>query len=247
MKPIQGHGLLSGMRHAMRGFVLITRPGIRQYVVIPLLINLVLFAGALTGVGAAVDYALAQFASGWPEWIQWLLWVLAVILSLVVVFFTFSLVANLVASPFNGMLSEAVERYLDPALEPEPFSMQRLLADLPRMLLSELRKLFYIALRALPLLLLTIIPLLNVSAPLLWLVFGAWMLCLEYLDCPLGNHHALFPRVIEEMRAQRRLAMGFGLCMSALTLIPVVNFIAMPVGVAGATSLYRDAVATRTQ
>ena len=92
--------------------------------------------------------------------------------------------------------------------------------------------------RALPLLLLSFIPGLNVTATALWVLFGAWRLCLEYLDCPLGNHRNFFPRVIEEMRERRSMSLGFGLFITVPTLIPLVNFIAMPVGVAGATSLY---------
>lgn len=238
MSKLGGEGLIAGARHALRGFSLITAPGVRAYVIVPLMINIVLFIFALIGVGNALDFAIAQYLGSWPEWIQWLIWLVFALLAAVVVFFTFAVIANIVASPFNSLLAEAVERHLDAQSGAVEFSWSRLLADLKRTLIAELRKLIYIGLRALPLLILSFIPGLNMLAPALWLIFGAWMLCLEYLDCPLGNHGAFFPRVIEEMRARRRLALGFGFTMTILTLIPVLNFIAMPVGVAGATSLY---------
>ncbi len=238
MKPIGADGFSAGVRHALRGFSLITRPGVRGFVIVPLLINIVLFTLALVGVGNAVDFAVERYLGSWPEWIQSLLWVVFALLAAVLVFFTFSIVANIVASPFNGMLAEAVERHLNPELGALEFSWQRLLRDLGRTLSSELRKLFYIALRALPLLVLSVIPGLNVVAPALWLLFGAWMLCLEYLDCPLSNHSVFFPAVLERMRERRRLALGFGATMTVLTTIPLLNFLAMPIGVAGATSLY---------
>ena len=56
-----------------------------------------------------------------------------------------------------------------------------------------------------PLLLLQFVPLLNVVAPVLLFLFGAWMFALEYLDYPMGNHGALF----REVRAARR-ASGAG-------------------------------------
>ncbi|MEZ5582290.1 MAG: hypothetical protein R3F37_05475 [Candidatus Competibacteraceae bacterium] len=43
-----------------------------------------------------------------------------------------------------------------------------------------------------PLLVLFVIPGVNVIAPLLWLVFGAWMLALQYADYPMGNHGLRF-------------------------------------------------------
>lgn len=237
METTQG-GFVAGARHALQGFSLISKPGIRGFVVIPLVINIVLFAGAIFGVSSLLDTAIERYLDSWPEWIQWVVWLLFAVLAAITVFFTFTLIANIVASPFNGMLAEAVERHLSDDLTEVPFSMKRMLADFRRTIVAELRKLLYIALRALPLLVLSIIPGLNVGAPLLWLLFGAWMLCLEYLDCPLGNHSAFFPAVIEEMRARRRLALGFGGVMTVMTMIPVLNFLAMPVGVAGATSLY---------
>lgn len=238
MNDITRPGPVSGARHALAGFRLIRAPGVRRYVAVPLLINVVLFVVALTALGNAVDYAVETWLGDWPDWLRGIVWFLFAVLSAVIVFFSFTIVANIVASPFNGMLAEAVERHLNPALPPMDTSWARMLRGLQRSLWAELRKLIYIGLRALPLLVLSVIPGLNAVAPLLWLMFGAWMLCLEYLDCPLGNHGSFFPRVVTEMRARRGMSLGFGLTVTVLTLIPVINFIAMPVGVAGATSLY---------
>ncbi|MGR8918732.1 MAG: sulfate transporter CysZ [Gammaproteobacteria bacterium] len=231
-------GFVEGVRLAASGLRLIAQPGVRVFVAIPLAINVVLFTLALYGASSMLDSLMARYLGSWPEWIQSIAWGLFAILAAVIVFFTFSVVANLVASPFNGMLSEAVERMLDPAQPALEFSWRRVLADLRRTVFAELRKLLYIVLRALPLLLLSVIPGLNALAPPLWLLFGAWMLCLEYLDCPLGNHSVFFPRVVDEMRANRRLALGFGATMTLMTMVPLLNYFAMPAGVAGATRLY---------
>ncbi|MCZ6663774.1 MAG: sulfate transporter CysZ [Gammaproteobacteria bacterium] len=233
-----GTGLMQGMRHALRGFRLITQPGVRIFVAIPLLINIVVFVLALSAAGMALDYGIDHYLAGWPEWTRWILWLILGLLAAITVFLTFSLLANLIAGPFNSMLAEAVEHHLNPQMETPAFSWSRLLNEAARSIRAELRKLFYIVLRALPLVVITLIPGVNVVAPMLWFLFGAWMLSMEYLDCPLGNHGRLFPTVIEEMRAQRRLALGFGGSITFLTIIPIVNFLAIPVGVAGATSMY---------
>ena len=231
-------GAVRGVRHAMRGFRLIVKPGVRVFVVLPLLINTVLFMLALSGLGAALDFAVDRYLANWPEWIQWLAWVVFGLLAALIVFFTFALLANVVASPFNGVLAEAVERHLNGHIQTVPFEWNKFIATALRSIAAELRKLRYFVLRAIPLVIISFIPVVNAAAPPLWIVFGAWMLSLEYLDCPLGNHGRVFPSAVDVMRSERRLALGFGGCMAVLTLIPLINFVAMPVGVAGATSMY---------
>jgi CysZ protein len=71
------------------------------------------------------------------------------------------------------------------------------------------------------------------------------MMAIEYVDCPLGNHGQPFPAVKDRLRERRKLALGFGSIIMGMTMIPIVNFIAMPVGVAAATALYVDELADR--
>ena len=231
-------GFLTGAGHVLGAFALLRAPGVRAYVVVPLALNIALFIAAIVGASDMLDYLIAEYLGGWPDFLQWIIWLLFALVSAVLVFFTFSIVANILASPFNGLLSEAVERHLRGDIEAVPFAWRRLLAELRRTLVAEARKLAYIVLRALPLLVISIIPGLNVAGSVLWPLFGAWMLCMEYLDCPLGNHGEAFPRVIEHMRGARGLSLGFGFAMTVVTIVPILNFIAVPLGVAAATRLY---------
>ncbi len=231
-------GVVRGMRHAIRGIGLIFKPGVRAFVIVPLLISTVLLVTALVGAGMLLDWLVETYLSSWWAWAQWIATVVYWLISAIIVFFTFTLFANLVASPFNGMLAEAVERHLNPGVQEVPFSFERLLDDAARSIRAELRKLGYIGIRALPLVLISFTPGLQFAAPPLWFIFGAWMLSLEYLDCPLGNHGRMFPAAVYDLRSTPRMALGFGGCITVLTMIPLVNFLAMPVGVAGATSMY---------
>ncbi len=45
----------------------------------------------------------------WASFVEWLLWPLFVLLLLAIIFFTFTMLPNLVAAPFNGFLAEKVE------------------------------------------------------------------------------------------------------------------------------------------
>ncbi len=103
---------------------------------------------------------------------------------------------------------------------------------------NEVRKLFYIGIRAIPLLFLFLIPGLNLIAPILWIIFGAWMLAIEYLDYPMGNHNLSFKQQLVLLKKNRFLCLGFGLVLLFMTITPILNFISMPIGVAAATSLW---------
>ncbi len=233
--------LLTGTLYLARGLKLVLRPGIRRYVIMPLAINMAVFT-LLIGAGAAwfssFVTSLQPALPGWLDWLIWPLWIAFILAILLVLFFTFSLLANLVAAPFNGLLAEAVERQLrgkDPLPET---SLWQLLLETPAILYSQLLKMGYTVLWAIPLLILFVIPGINIIAPFLWLAFGAWMLALEYLDYPMGNHGLLFPQQRRRAKKRRWLVFGFGAATTWLTMIPVINFLVMPVAVAGATALW---------
>ena len=180
-----------GANALLRGLSLLTRPGLRRFVVVPLLINVLLFAGGLwyatDRIGTLVAW-LQDRLPGWLQWIEWLLWPLFIISAVLLVFYAFSLAANLIAAPFNSLLAERVEVYLTGEPTTETGGWRKALAEVIPAFASELRKLLYLALRAVPLLLLFVIPGVNLVAPFLWLAFSAWMLAVEYADYPMGNH-----------------------------------------------------------
>jgi CysZ protein len=230
----------SGMHYLLQGLRLIRQPGLRRYVVIPLLVSILCFGGAIFGLSYWLDSLLDTLLGKLPAWLDWLrylLWPLFMLTCVLVVFYSFSIITNLLAAPFNGMLAEAVEQHLTG--QPIGTGGWRALArDIVPSLLSELRKLLYLALRALPLGILFLIPGINVAAPFVWALFSAWMLAIEYLDYPMANHWLHFAAQRKILRGNRMLSYGFGGSTLLLTMIPVVNFIAMPAAVAGATAMW---------
>ena len=230
---------VSGALYFVRGFAIVTRPGIRAYVVVPLLINAGLFT-ALMYLGASW---LIDFATGMlPGWLDFLAWVLVpafVLASLTAGFYTFNLVAALITAPFNGLLAEAVERHLTGRSPPSAGGGWRaFLRQLAATLAAEARKFAYVALRSLPPLLLFLIPGVNVVAPVLWLLLGAWMLALTYVDYPMANHGIGFDELRARLRERRLLGFGFGGAVMAALAVPVLNFLVVPCAVAGATAMW---------
>lgn len=223
------------------GLKMLSQPGLRRYVLGPLLLNIALFAGLIWfGAGQFSDLVnwLLSPLPDWLDWLRYLLWPLFALTVLIAVFFTFSLVANLIGAPFNGLLAEAVELRLTGQRLEDAGGWKKILADVVPALLGELRKLGYFVLWAIPLAILFLIPGLNLAAPFLWAGFGAWMLALEYGDFPMGNHEIRFAAQRNIMRRRRGLALGFGGAAMLATLIPFLNFLVMPAAVAGATQLW---------
>ncbi|MEX0606755.1 MAG: sulfate transporter CysZ [Halofilum sp. (in: g-proteobacteria)] len=233
-----------GARYALQGFSLVRARGVWPYALLPLAINAVLF-------GAAIAFGVVYFADflDWllPQWLDWavvraLLWILFAVSVSLVTFVAFTLLANLVAAPFNSLLAERVERHLRGQLGDEG-TTRGMIAEVGASFWAEIRKLIYLAAWSIPLLVLFLVPGVNLLAPILWLAFGAWMMALEYADCPLGNHGVVFDRGRTLIAQRRGTALGFGATVLFMTTIPGLNLVAMPVAVAGATALYINELA----
>ncbi|QLQ32462.1 MAG: sulfate transporter CysZ [Candidatus Thiothrix singaporensis] len=231
-------GFFKGFSYVFTGLSLITQKGIRPFVLVPLLINTILFAGGVWLAKTQLAYWMDRLLPNWLTWLEWLLWPVFAILIFFVVFYVFSIVANLIAAPFNSVLAERVEARLNGLPVPEFAGYQSLPGLIARTFKSELSKLWYMGKWFVLLLILTVIPGLNVVSPVAWTVFGAWMLAIEYADYPMGNHNLFFNDELVALKKRRPEALGFGWLLSIMTTIPVLNFLAMPVGVAGATALW---------
>lgn len=227
-----------GARCLVTGYGLIWRPGLKRFVLIPLAINTVLFAGLIFWLVRYLDRALEGLLPNWLDWLEWLLWPVFTLTVVLVGFYAFTLVANFLAAPFNGLLAERVEHRLTGRQPPEgQGGVAGALAELPVTIADELRKMAYFLGWMLVLVICFFIPLVNAMLPALWFLFGAWSLALEFMDFPLGNRGLSFPEQRAWARKRRGPLFGFGSAAVVATLIPVVNFALMPAAVAGATLL----------
>ncbi len=234
---------IKGFSYALSGFSWILRPKIRRFVYVPLAINIILFAIAIG--------LLSQFAESWVgDWIgqktdwwgifQWAYDIIIPILTFVIYatlfivsFFLFSSVANVIAAPFNALLSKAVEKRL--AGQKITYSEMPLSKEIWITVKTEIVKLLrFIAVACLILVLLAI-PVVNVIFPVIWFIFMAYALSQQYIDYPMANHGYFYPVQRKLLKQNRMQRLGFGTAANLLLFVPIVNFIAMPVSVCGAT------------
>lgn len=246
----------TGIKYFLRGYGLINRRGVRRYFLIPLLINIVVYTAliwiASVQFDALMNWLMAD-AAAWSAGDSWwagivnffisifrgLLWLVFAIALIVITFFTFTIVANLLGAPFNGLLSERVERELSGT---SAGSAGPVLAGIWATTRSELRKYLYFIFLAILLIIITFIPVVNIISPVLWLLFFAWMQSIEYLAYPMENHGRRFKEVRATIRQRRMLTLGFGAAATVAAIIPLVNFVLMPAAVAGATAMWVEQI-----
>ena len=232
----------NGVDYFLEGFKLIRTKGIKRFVFIPLMVNLLLFSVAMYFLISEIDEGV-KWIIGWiPDWmgvvkeyITYLLWPLAVISVLLVFALIFGTLANWIAAPFNGLLAEKVERHLT-GKTLDDGGLLDVFKDIPRTLGREFSKLVYYIPRAIGFLLLFF--LLPVIGQVLWFLFSAWMMAVQYCDYPFDNHKIPFKHMRRTLGESKGNSFSFGIMVSVFSMIPIINFLVMPVAICGATKMW---------
>ena len=225
----KGNNPALAVGYLFKGLKLLTSTQLRTFVIIPVLINIVLYSAALLLAYYYISDLIDQFIPDWLHWLNWILWPLFFISFFIAGFFTFTVLANLLAAPFYGKLSAKTLEFITGQTDA---SAEQPLA---KVMFAEAKRAGYLLSRALPLLILSIIPGLNVLAPFLWALFGAWGMALEYMAYPLENAGVLFSEQKKMVRSIRLGALSFGGVAALGLTIPVLNIIVAPAAVIGAT------------
>jgi CysZ protein len=233
--------MLQGFAYMLEGFKLIWKPGYRLFLLVPILANIALFALLIMWAKTLFSDGMG-FLMGWiPDWLwflEWIFWLIYFIAILMVIFYTFVAAANLLGAPFYGYLAERLEQDLSGHAKDEPFSWATLIKLIPRTVKRELQKLLYYLPRVIALLILGFIPGLNAIVAVVWIIFSAWMMAVQYIDYPADNNGMSFPDLRKYLKTHRWAALGFGAMAFGLTLIPILNLLALPAAVCGAVAFW---------
>jgi len=212
----------------LRGIKLLTNPKLRLFILIPILINIVLYSVALALGYYYIDTLIARFIPDSLQWLSWILWPLFFISFFVAGFFTFTVVANLIASPFYGILSAKTLAVISGKAQIVEQPVLSVIA-------AELKRVVYIMTRMLPLFVLFFIPVINIIASFALSLFGAWCVAMEFMAYPLENEGLLFADQKRLLKSVWPGALSFGaVTMIGLT-VPMLNIIIGPAAVIGST------------
>jgi len=236
--------LPTGFGYFVQGMGLLTQSGMKRYVLIPILANVVVFfilTGWLIQYFSSVTDWFNGLLSFW-SWLAYLATFIATLLSGVIFFtilliygYSFNLITNIIAAPFYGLLAEKIEARLTGVLFPtESFSKMAM-----RTLRREMIKLWYFVTRGIAvtiaLFILAFIPFLNLSVPFFALLWGAWVMTLQYVDYPADNNKLPFTELRKRLKKRPYSTTGLGSTIMLGSMIPVVNIFVMPIAVAGGT------------
>ena len=245
---VQGAGSVPGALRFLR-----VHRSLWPVCVLPLLLNLALFAAAVWVFLAYLDqlgsflstYLAVGDAESWYEWIwlgpiQLLSWGLRWLLVLIfafLVYFLFTMVGSVIAAPFLDALSDRVERVYTGSLAE---SESGFLANALRALIEEgKRVIFFIAVQLL-ILSVGLLPGMQLFSAIAAFVFAALFLPLDYCGYVLDRRETPFRVRRAWLWENRRTFFGFGSTAFGTYLIPGLNFLCLPLLVTAGTLLALD-------
>lgn len=231
-----------GFLYPFRGGKFLGRhPRLWRYVLVPFLINLLVFSlSVYFGLDFFSQTVVGMIPTG-EAWywvvLYYLAWVLAVLLTMLLVFFTFTVVGNLIASPFNELLSERTEEVVMGRAKGESFSF----AGIGRVMLDEGKKMAVFIMLMLLLLLLNLVPGFGTLVySVLSFLLTVFFLVIEYTGYVFGRKGQRFKDQRQFIRGCRFKAFGFGVGVLCLLAIPLLQFFCIPFAVIGATLFWCD-------
>ncbi|MET9464173.1 EI24 domain-containing protein [Streptomyces sp. NPDC006544] len=214
---------------------------------LPGLVSLVLYVGALIGLGYGADDLTAwatPFADGWSA--PWLglfrgfLTALLYALGLFAAVITFTAVTLLVGQPFYESLSEQVDRSEGGEV---PESGLTLWQELWISARDSLKILGKVLLYGILLFGLGFVPVVGQTVvPAVGFCVSGYFLTQELTSVALMRRRVGLSEQLVLLRSRRMLALGFGVPLVLAFLVPFVAVFLMPGAVAGATLMARDLV-----
>ncbi|MEY1662383.1 sulfate transporter CysZ [Isoalcanivorax beigongshangi] len=234
---------------------------LRSWVVVPVLVNILLFGTAYYFAATWISGLIAGYASGWAiegtfaflnpglSLLSGLLQVVVWLSLLVLMATVFTAVAQLLASPFMGFLAAKVDLMHAGPLGFPPQPEESIAGMTWRTIKRELRKFWYWLWRAVLLLILVVIlsfiPGLNLLGTALWFGWSAWMMAIQYIDYGADTRLVPFAEVLARLRQRRLAVLSLGGIILGLSLVPLVNLVIMPVAVIAGTLFWLERMAPR--
>ena len=235
-----------GFSYPLRAAKFLTKkPGLLKYLAIPFVINVLIFSLSVYFGLDLFEGLLETYTPGTEVWygmiLYYLAWTVAMLLTAVVVFFSFTVIGNLIASPFNELLSEHTEALQVGRQPEERFSVGRFWKEATHAIAVEVKKLSVFILCMLLLLAINLIPGIgSVIYAVLAPIFTLFFLVVEYMAFVLMRKQLTFAQQRQYISGKPVMMTGFACSIFCLLTIPFLQFFCIPLAVVGATLLWCD-------
>ncbi len=244
VKPVAGFA--RGFSYPLRAAKFLRqKPGLLKFLAIPFFINLLVFSMTVYFGLDLFNGILDAYAPSTEVWygvlLYYLAWTIALLLTTVVVFFSFTVIGNLIASPFNELLSEKAESLISGIQDDDPFSLQRFWKESRYALFVEIKKMAVFVFCMTLLFGINFIPgigslIYAVLAP----VFTLFFLVIEYMAFVLMRKQMNFAEQRRYIFKHPILMLGYACGVFCMLAIPFIQFFCIPLAVVGATLLWCD-------
>jgi CysZ protein len=252
-KTTAASDFLTGLRILGRGFGTYARsPRFLLLGMIPAFIALILVAGAMLvllffikDIAAGVTWFADDWSSGWRSTIRVFAGVAIVLVAIMVAVLTYTALTLLIGDPFYEVISKKVEERLGgtPGEIELPWyrTFRRNAIDSVRLIALGIAV-------SIPLFLLGFVPVLGQTVvPVIDAIVGGWLLAVELTGIPFNRRGLYLTQRRRLLRANRPLALGFGIPVFLLLLIPFAAVLVVPAAVAGSTLLARQVLGQGTE
>lgn len=222
-------------------------PGLLRFAVVPFIINVILYLGFITVAYYAVP-ALMHKLMGRPElWWQYVLYyIIGAVLVLSVIFiliFMFSIIGNIIASPFNETLARKILIAKNVQITENGYmGVRGALKEAERIIVIELKKALLLVSVSVFSSLINLIPILSIFS----LAITAVLIGYNFIDYPLEIMKFTFGNRIRFALKNFWMLLAFGTSSGLILLIPFLNLILLPIAVSGAAMLYQEFAITST-
>lgn len=203
-----------------------------RYVVIPALINVVLFVVTIGTLLWNYDWFLLPEPESLILYALW--WIYRILLFPLLIFigyFITMLLGGIIASPFNDTLSERAEQVM---MGHAPTADEGWQA----MLVGAVEGILMAAATGIPrMILVLLVSLVPGLGPVLAAIVGAYFVAVGFTDSAFARRKYSVRRRLATVWKYRGVAVGFGLSANMLMLIPLLNFLCLPIAVVGGTAV----------
>ncbi|PKO16062.1 hypothetical protein CVU37_11960 [candidate division BRC1 bacterium HGW-BRC1-1] len=236
-------GFVEGFFTPLRAWTYIVRhPSVWPLCVLPLVINVAVVVGVWMWTGGFAERLLGDAFTGttWlADVLRGFVVLLTFLLRLFLLLVAFVVVGSMASAPFNDVLSERVDRAITGWSDEQPFSAKGLMRSFVRTPIMEFRRLMVYALITVVLFVLSFIPLLAAFTLPAQIGVSAAFFALDQLSYPLERRGIWALREkFAYVRRHARASFGFGWALTLIFLVPLVNFLFIPVAVVGGTLLF---------
>jgi uncharacterized protein involved in cysteine biosynthesis len=244
---------LSGLGYNLTGMrYFLAHRRLWKFAILPLLINLSIFAGLFTlyiahfseimalGERVVAGLSVPSPAGVWLHILAGLYWLLRALfaatfflLTLILVFLSAALLSQLISANFYEAMSERIlitEGYLPES----PFALKRALLNMTHALMIEGEKFALFAITTVIMLALTLLPVVGSAFAILQLLITSWIFAFGLSTFPLVKERASFRSIVQWGWQRKLLLTGFGLP----AIVPFLGLLITSFQVTGGTLLF---------